>query len=327
VEYIQNYTSASNYSIEELHTTSFIVDTLSASNISGKADMVFNFTFASLTISSEPFNVSLATCSFYGQDVDPYLDCAGSACQVFAMRASTLSTTDRPPLDYISIANAINMFPWKTIGYKSPSSYGFMEGSTPTEMWLADTNTDFSNIFRFVNVSQVEPASFAKRFEIVLNIFWQSTYGVQFLTGNLTSNFSAYDDVVLTIGLSGISFNTSHGTVMPCDGDEYVCNRTFASILFIIPLVLLIAALLSIVLKSLILAPDILGFVSSSTGNNPLIGEMMKASYLGGLEKARLLKDVEVRIGDVEVGKEVGRVVFATRKMEMDRLRKRRLYA
>lgn len=59
-------------------------------------------------------------------------------------------------------------------------------------------------------------------------------------------------------------------------------------------------------------APDMMGYVSSFTYNNPYMSVPTGGESLGAMERARLLRDVKVKIGDARVDDEVGHVVFAT---------------
>jgi hypothetical protein len=71
------------------------------------------------------------------------------------------------------------------------------------------------------------------------------------------------------------------------------------------------------------LAPDILGYMSSHTRDNPFAA-FGGASTWDGLERAKELKECEVIIGDVNAGSEIGLVAVATtsaaRPLRRDRL-------
>ena len=75
--------------------------------------------------------------------------------------------------------------------------------------------------------------------------------------------------------------------------------------------VLLAAAVISFWLRKQTLAPDIFGYVSSLTRDNPNIRLPEGGTALSGLDRARLLKDMRVRIVDVGSSDGVGRVILA----------------
>lgn len=103
------------------------------------------------------------------------------------------------------------------------------------------------------------------------------------------------------------------------DDQGYYIHWEWIAIDFISCLFLLAAGIASCWLRLHTLAPDIFGFVSSLTRDNPHLGLPPTGSSLSGLERARLLRDVKIRIGDLHVneghadtaissGSEVGRI-------------------
>lgn len=78
-------------------------------------------------------------------------------------------------------------------------------------------------------------------------------------------------------------------------------------------LVLLVAGVLCHWLRVHTLAPDIFGYVSSLTRDNPYFDLPNNGSALSGLDRARLMKKVKVKIGDMNAGKEseVGKIGVA----------------
>lgn len=78
-------------------------------------------------------------------------------------------------------------------------------------------------------------------------------------------------------------------------------------------LILLSAGLLCHWLRVHTLAPDIFGYVSSLTRDNPYLDLPDNGSALSGLDRARLMKKVKVKIGDMNAEKEgdVGKIGLA----------------
>lgn len=62
----------------------------------------------------------------------------------------------------------------------------------------------------------------------------------------------------------------------------------------------LAAGLVSVVLKILVPIPDVLGSISVVTMDNKCNNVASGGSTLDSMERARLLKDVEIKLGDVE---------------------------
>ncbi|OAP55757.1 hypothetical protein AYL99_09909 [Fonsecaea erecta] len=81
---------------------------------------------------------------------------------------------------------------------------------------------------------------------------------------------------------------------------------------FVSCIILLIAAVIACWLRLHTLAPDIFGYVSSLTRDNPHVALPDNGTTLTGLQRARLLRNVKVKIGDVSSADEpTGRVGLA----------------
>jgi hypothetical protein len=80
----------------------------------------------------------------------------------------------------------------------------------------------------------------------------------------------------------------------------------------------------ALVLKRKTLGPELFGFVTSMTYENPWVKVPDGGTMLDAMERARLLKDVEVCVADVRGNDNVGHIAFAAgvplRKLERGRL-------
>ncbi|EXJ73738.1 uncharacterized protein A1O5_03500 [Cladophialophora psammophila CBS 110553] len=108
---------------------------------------------------------------------------------------------------------------------------------------------------------------------------------------------------------------------------RYATNKAWIAVDFLSQTVLLAAAIAAFWLRKNTIAPDIFGYVSSLTRDNPHIDLPDGGTTLGGLERARLLRDVKVRIADVSRDGEVGHVGLVTEAREADMLSKGKVYA
>ena len=76
--------------------------------------------------------------------------------------------------------------------------------------------------------------------------------------------------------------------------------------------------------------PDIFGYVSSLTRDNPHVEVPKGGSTLDGTERSRLIRDLKVQLADVEDDKEVGYVALKSLRKDgggVVRLRRDRVYA
>jgi len=284
---------------------------------SSAPNFVSTFTLASMS-SYNYASVSYGTCDLAFQDVESHVVCQGQSCQVHASRPIATNESKRP-ISPVSLANALHIFPIATIG--SVHHPGMPSGSVLTEQWLMNATADFQP-YAYANLTSLQPDILGRNLGIAFTTFWQSTYASTFLDGNLSSNLSFYDDLINQP--SRIPFNASQMHTTTHHGDQYICNRTFACLLFLISCLLLVEALASILLKSLTLSPDFLGYVSSFTRDNPYL-HVGEASHMDGLERSRALQSLRVAIKDVNSGAEVGHIAFAEAD-EARGLRKERLY-
>lgn len=290
-------------------------------------------------------SVSVANCSLSTRDVDSSISCEDGACHVTAMRRSTTPVVGETPYGLagqgsVTLINMQDQLPYATIGVKSHGAMGSLVSSTMTEQWLVDANTDFTNFISFVNVSSVDNRVLSSRLQILYNTFWQTTYSTQYLTGNLSLGNDYYDNAPVerytttseddpTLKSVTISFNTSQVNISRYDGEVYEFHWTYGVLLFVTSAVLLAAGLASLILKNLILAPDILGYASTNTRDNAFVvldSGLHQPSYTDGLDRARRLQDLWVIIADVKPESNVGQIAFTVVGEDSKRLKRGRRY-
>lgn len=270
-------------------------------------------------------DVSFVNCSMAPRDVESSIFCSDQSCQVTAMRNLIVDLSSWWNTDFPDISISFGFLPLTTVGVLH---HGSKMASSLTEMWLQDPDSSFvAEAFggEFANLSQLPLPTLSRNFEVLYNTYWQSTYGAQYLFGNLSTDMSLYNNISGAVfGEPVIDFNTSQVTITSSDGEQYACNMTFAAFLLIISCLLFLAGMASVVLMSMTLAPDILGYVSSYTRDNPFAA-LDQASHLDGLERARAMKEMRVTLGDVNIGCETGHIAFAV-TAGVQRLQKDRVY-
>ena len=145
-------------------------------------------------------------------------------------------------------------------------------------------------------------------------------------TGNLPANTSALNDDPSAAGEK--PFNSTIASVTTLT-DIYICNSIWAVILLAASSALLLCGLAGAFVKHLTRGPNILGYVSSITRDNPYVDIPSRGCTLDGLERARLLKGLKVKLKDVAPDDEVGHIAFGCGgAFETGELMKRgRLYA
>lgn len=94
--------------------------------------------------------------------------------------------------------------------------------------------------------------------------------------------------------------------------DVYRANRHWVIILIIATLCLEVLAVAGAVLQAFIQGPDILGFASSLTRENPHVRLPPGGSGLDGPARARALGPLRVQLSDVSPKDEAGYIAFRT---------------
>jgi len=245
---------------------------------------------------------SYSVCTISQTFVDSHVSCLGYQCEVDEMRPSH----NTPSLAAID-ASFLQAFVNETSGYES-GDYTFTERYIQDPGDVMDSHTSSSP-----NLSAVTPQDFRQRFSLLLNTFWQA----------------GFDPANQTVG---VGTESNVGTVVSTPAtyqytqQVYRTSWAWLAVLFASSVILLVAGVAGVIWDSRIIGPDILGFASSLTRNNKYMDLPKGDSTMGGAERARMLRDVEVMIQDVKAGSEVGKIALGTVSESTQKLKPGRLY-
>ncbi|KAF3003174.1 hypothetical protein E8E13_009232 [Curvularia kusanoi] len=235
--------------------------------------------------------------------VESDVGCKAGDCKVQKMRYLDLDTShmfhgnttiDRDNWSYL-FKYLTDFMPGADLG---PDESGADTSSEIIELWMADPSGALgdplkSPAYNFVNLGDLPTEIFNSRLQTAMNTFWDSTLSLAYRSGNMTTR-----DLEARNEADSAAWATTKAVGTIFDGEEYVCNNTFAALTIIISALLFVAASVSIVLGILTKAPDILGYVSTLGRDDPYFGQHIP-SHFDGLEATRLLRDVRVIVGDV----------------------------
>ena len=202
----------------------------------------------------------------------------------------------------------------------------FIYGSTP---W----GKELSGVGSFMNWTEyvVNPSlsdGMSRRLTKLMNTYWDASrwplaitrndpYGMHSM--NETSG-EAYE--VMTMNKTDALLTFS----IPI----YKVNKPWAGTLIVCSTILFLVGLTSFVLSFSAHAPDIFNYVSSFTRDNPYIKIPQGGTFLDGAERARLLRNLPVQLGDVNPMEDTGYVAMKSvdgkKMVEQGRIRKGRLY-
>jgi hypothetical protein len=300
--------------------------------------------------------LNIARCSLFQQHVEAFILCAGSQCSAIRLRKST---TDKRPNALTALENFSTM---DAFAREFPTAIKFNEGSSPTELFMVNTSSfpfvqkigrQYGNEI-YADLSKVHTDTFSQRLSLVLNTYNQLSNQPSGYFGSLTGNLSAYGPDTLPVtdvnaylpaNLSATEhtfsdwFVTFQQTVLDLESpflgatttaqtttrkDIFVCNFAWLALLLTSSTVILVTGGTALLLKRKTLGPEMFGFVTSMTYENPWVKVPKGGTMLDAMERARLLKDVEVCVADVCGKDEVGHIAFAAgvplRKLERGRL-------
>ncbi|KAF6820664.1 hypothetical protein CPLU01_12689 [Colletotrichum plurivorum] len=136
---------------------------------------------------------------------------------------------------------------------------------------------------------------FSDRFTTIFNTAWQAGLESPSIINASLTALPTFEDGILPLGTNATSARiTSQRNV-------YRANMVLVAVLMFITLVIQGLAIAGFVLQFLIRGPDILGFASTLTRDNPFV-PVSGGSGLEGTERARALGDIRLRLSDVRNG-------------------------
>lgn len=269
-------------------------------------------------------NFSVASCKLSYEYFEAIVGCNGTICQADEMRKLDL-LSDGYTQDYDDfthsnlLRNMLNILP--TIDNYGVADAG-ARGSTYMERWMIDPWSFIGAKYDNVDLYKLPPNLLAERLTILVNTFFQSTYATTALGGNLPENLTELADES-----TFLTFNGTQAGITDVSKLIYKTKWRWFVALLVSSIVLQIAAYAGLVLKYVTLAPDIIGYASSLTLLNPYTPTPTGGTTLHGLERAALLYDMPVKIGDVCANEPVGAIAMARADLgRVGALDRRRIY-
>ncbi|KAF2856742.1 hypothetical protein T440DRAFT_7060 [Plenodomus tracheiphilus IPT5] len=300
--------------------------------------------------------LNIATCSLTQKHVEAIVRCSGMACTTKKLRQSR---QDNRPAALTGLEHGTILFSYAK---QFPRAVTFRVGSSPTEHFLANSSAfpfvqqvgNLRSDLVYANFSLVSSEVFSRRLSVAMNTFYQLSMQPTGYFGSLSGNLSAYGpdtvpatdlDVYLPSNLSATNHTftewysafdlgiqdidspfigaTTSGKVTSTE-QVFVCNFAWLTLLLLASSTTFLIGSSALILKHKTLGPELFGFVASMTYENPWVRVPDGGTMLDAMERARLLKDVEVRVGDVCGSDPVGHIAFAAgvplRQLERGRL-------
>jgi hypothetical protein len=208
------------------------------------------------------------------------------------------------------------------------------KASSETELFLR-YSAAFSEVEARINMSEVLPSVFAQRLGLVVNTGYQTVLSNdnEVFYGDNTTNLSSYGfDFRLTARWPShvvdetckLMCTQSTRAVLTTSVEVFSYSRFWLAVLFASSTVLLATGLAGSILSWRTSAPNVLGYVASTAYNNNSLDVPGGGGVLDATDRAPMLCDLHVSIGDVNGNEVTEHIAFTshacTRKLEDGRL-------
>ncbi|KAH8902051.1 hypothetical protein BR93DRAFT_362954 [Coniochaeta sp. PMI_546] len=190
--------------------------------------------------------------------------------------------------------------------------------TTPNEIYLGlYSQEDKFDKFHFNLSSLTTPQEFGRRISYLFNTWMDLGNSVQYLT------YTKQSDIQQGQEDQFISVNATH---VYTAGQVFFISPGWVIGYFLCAGLLLIAGTLSVIVESMTVAPDILGYVSTVARNSKYLQLPKTNSAMNGGERARVLGETKVMMQDVKAKADVGRIALGLKHEKAEPLKPGRLY-
>lgn len=302
-------------------SNSFFIDTNT-----NDTDLVTYKEYPNLVYGSNNFDgdIWLFNCTIGTTRVEANIMCNADLCFVDRMRHSEKDKRPSIVNDFATVpttfGNLILFFPW-TAGMLHDAVFA------PTDLYMQGFTSPYEPGYDIVSgFANVTANVFSHRLSTLINTFWQAALAPTTTAITPSNNLSIYAD----------SSNFSNFAAKPTIADTartiviYKASRVWNVLLLVTTLILQFCAIAGLYLKYKATAPDLLGYVSSLTRDNPFTLVPEGGNTLDGLERALLLRNLKVQVGDVKREEGKGHIAFRTvesaDEFRTGRVSKQRMY-
>ncbi|OIW25465.1 hypothetical protein CONLIGDRAFT_648490 [Coniochaeta ligniaria NRRL 30616] len=190
--------------------------------------------------------------------------------------------------------------------------------TTPNEVYLGlyDQEDKFDK-YSFNLSSLSTPAEFSRRMSYLFNTWMDLGNSVAYVTYTKQSDIKQGEED---------QFITVNATHVYTDGQVYFISVGWVVGYFLCAGLLLVAGTLSVIVESMTVAPDILGYVSTVARNSKYLQLPKTNSAMNGGERARVLGQTKVMMQDVKAKADVGRIALGLKHENAQPLQQGRLY-
>lgn len=257
---------------------------------------------------------TVGTCSVVSVPIEASMSCSRTSditsvqgdCTITSAMVKDGAEESRLLPEVFHNADSFNISAW-SIQNAMPPILGHLP--TVMDIFMAGSSSSYTS-FGTANItlSELDPTVFSHRLTQLVNSFYMARLGYQFVAEsslsvpsiNITGSSAARGSDILQYQSNLAQFTVTRGRGLEQES-VLRCSVHWAWFMFFLLATLVLIA--SSVVTSLVTArsrgPEILGFISTLTRDNPNFEFSKIPSTLNGWDRARLLGDVSIRFGDV----------------------------
>ncbi|KAI5464354.1 hypothetical protein BGZ63DRAFT_421400 [Mariannaea sp. PMI_226] len=205
----------------------------------------------------------------------------------------------------------LNLFEFDTLKFnlldrwRNADRNSDMHKMSPTGNYLAGSEFPFNGQVE-QNWSAVNVTMFSRRLTTAFNTYYQASLAPANHTTNSFTKSPSEDEISSIYSPLNLTLGTAS-----TKREVYRTKGVWVTLLLITTFILEILALLGILLQSLIRGPDVLGFASTMTRDNPYCATAPPGgTFLDGPDRARQLRQMRVQLADILPGDEKGYIAF-----------------
>lgn len=248
--------------------------------------------------------VSIYNCSLTAVRLESNISCTEGACAVSSVRPSEQNKTPsnwtlfhENPEVFIAL---FNFLPWAT-------GYPPYHQASATDNFLSGDISSFNYSYPR-NWKLVPDQELSQRLTMALNFLYQVSFspwsvsnGYTFAPLRCQPGQNRSESLLDNCG--EMNFTTA---AVSHDSRVYKASKLWVVLLVVCSSVMFVLGVASLILQAVTTVPDLLGYVSSLTRDNPYVGIPSGATALDGPERTRVLRDLKVQVADIRPYDEVG---------------------
>lgn len=187
------------------------------------------------------------------------------------------------------------------------------------EIFIQDYNADYTET-EINMTAYIAPSNFSQNLAYLFNTWVSVGYCPECNAVLDTTDFTDSDASVQDLYATTSAARSFHSA------EIYQIVRPWAWAFLVSTVLLLLAGVAAIVVESVTVAPDTLGYVSTVARNSRYLHVKPTSGAMTGAERARKLADTNVMLQDVKAGANVGKIALGLKSEKAVRLQADRLY-